>query len=40
MTGSDPQGHGKLIRIRPYRPSDSEQVLELIKAEIIDGRMF
>lgn len=36
----DLQGHGKLIRIRPYRPSDSAQVDELFTEGIVHGRAF
>ena len=30
------QGHAKLIRIRPYRPSDSEQVRKLFMAAMAE----
>ena len=36
----DLQSHEKLIRIRPYRPSDSEQVRELFMIGFMHGRMF
>lgn len=39
-TQPDLQGHRKLIRIRPYKPSDSEQVHELFVAGIVHGRML
>ncbi|KAF8801903.1 acyl-CoA N-acyltransferase [Phlegmacium glaucopus] len=39
MAQPDPQGHGKLIRIRPYRPSDSEQIRRLFEAATLHGPM-
>ena len=40
MIQPDSQRHAKFIRIRPYKPSDSEQVRELFKASTVDGGMF